>query len=29
MDYPPTHIGGIAEELYYVESHLAKKIEMQ
>jgi hypothetical protein len=24
MDYPPTHSGGIAEELYYVGMHLAK-----
>ncbi|MCK4432077.1 MAG: hypothetical protein KAW19_12355 [Candidatus Aminicenantes bacterium] len=24
MDYPPTHFGGIAEELYYVGMRLAK-----
>jgi len=24
MDSPPAYVGGIAEELYYVEIHLAK-----
>jgi hypothetical protein len=27
MDYPPTHFGGIAEELYYGMSRLAKSLE--
>jgi len=29
MDYPPIHSGGIAEELYYGKSYLAKRIERE